>query len=194
MNSQRPTKKHIASQIKIGRWPHLPNSKPWKTNSVSFQQACHITRRLCESGMSLDEAISVVNKLYWSAYHELQKEMPIEPSHSRTIPYFNEFGLAMSFNAASLSLDELLRDYKFYGNVYAKSGKIWWTVSGGSAGGGPLHSFLQKVQLDNNYAFGPTKNQTGWPAHKLSELEAIGVYKRRYDAKVSSGQKKRELR
>jgi hypothetical protein len=132
--------------------------------------------------MTPNQISDMLTDLYWDAFGEF-KAMPVIESKpekpKRNIPYFDEFQIMFAVSATEVTPDSLKRDYEFYSNAYAAKGTIWWTNSGGSAGGGPFHDLLNVVKLDNNYAFGPTKKQVGWPTQKLAELNAVGVYKRK---------------
>lgn len=136
-------------------------------------------------------------ELYWCAYGDI-KDMPKpEPRDERSqfgTPYFDEFGIMFRMNVADLTEEELKRDYQFYSNLYIRNETVWWTLSGGGAGGGPLHNFLGVVRLDNNYAFGPTKKQKGWPDERLAEVDAVGVYKLKTPVAKSGKSAKRILK
>ena len=118
-------------------------------------------------------------ELYWCAYGDVQ-DMPKPRALERKQGlYFDEFEIIFKLSAANVTLEELKRDYEFDSNLYASDGQVMWTRSGGGGSGGPLHHFLNEVRLDNNYAFGPTKKQRGWPTERLAEVGAIGVYQRK---------------
>lgn len=172
----------VAEQLQRDRWPHTIEGQKWKPSSDSFRRVCRMVKKLCGLGMPLDEAVTMFNELYWCAYGDIQdmpKPKPRNDEPKRAVPYFDEFEIMFRVNVSNLTPEELKRDYEFYCNLYAADGNIWWTNTGGGAGGGPLHNFLGVVHMDNNYAFGPTKKQRGWPTERLAEMEAVGVYKRK---------------
>lgn len=169
----------IAPHLGCDIWPHLKEGQKWKTSSDSFRRLCRMVKKLCGMGMPLAEAIAMFRELYWCAYGDIT-DMPEprdEKPKNKTL-HFDEFEIMFRLSAADVTPEELTRDYEFYSNLYADGGSIWWT-HGGGASGGPLHNFLSVVRLDNNYAFGPTKKQRGWPTERLAEVDAVGVYKRK---------------
>lgn len=172
----------IAEQLQRDRWPHTTEARKWKPSSDSFKRVCRMVKKLCAFGMPLEETVAMFNELYWCAYGDIQ-DMPKpelrEEKHKRAVPYFDEFQIMFRVDVAEVTAEELKRDYEFYCNAYASGENIWWTNSGGGGAGGPLHNFLGILRLDNNYAFGPTKKQSGWPAERLAEKDAVGVYKRK---------------
>lgn len=91
---------------------------------------------------------------------------------------FAEYGYRYSIRFSDLSEEQMDEAYKFYANLFAKDSVIWWTSPGGRCGGGSLDDFFSILHMDGDYAFGPTKKQSGWPMEKLDEIGAIGVYKK----------------
>jgi hypothetical protein len=173
----------ILQQLEAGSWPHLLNGQKWKKSSDSLKHLSRITKKLCAMGLPLAEAIEMMRNLYWCAYGDIQdmaKPREEKPKSNRL--HFDEFEIMFRLNVADVTPEELTRDYEFYSNLYAVGGTIWWTNGGDGAGGGPLHNFLSLVRMDNNYAFGPTKKQRGWPPERLAEVDAVGVYKRKEPA------------
>jgi len=172
----------LPERLLRGDYPNTRDGRKWKRSSGTFQRLCHYAKELRKLGMTPDQISNMFTDLYWDAFGEF-KAMPVTDSKpakaKRNIPYFDEFQIMFSLRSSEVTPDTLKGDYEFYCNAYAAQGTIWWTNSGGSAGGGPFHDFLNIVKLDNNYAFGPTKKQAGWPTEKLAELNAVGVYKRK---------------
>jgi hypothetical protein len=172
----------IAQLLAYDHWPHLEKGFSWKRSANSFTHVCRMVKKLTTYGMQPEEAVEMIRNAYWCAYGDIQDmpKPPLRDSQQETpIRYFDEFGIVFSLHAADVSLEELKHDYEFYCNLYAKGNTIWWGNPGGGASGGPLHNFLNVVRGDNNYAFGPTRTQRGWPTEKLAKLNAVGVYKRK---------------
>lgn len=163
-------------------WPHLEEGQPWKSSADSLKHVCRCAKELHSQGIPLEQIASIFSTLYWCASDDIGNIPKPKPSKAwdvRTIPYFDEFQIMFRMDISEVTPEVLAKDYEFESNLYAKDGEIWWGSAAGSTGGCPLHEFLGKLKLDNDYAFGPTKNRGGWKTEKLAELNAVGVYKRK---------------
>lgn len=121
-------------------------------------------------------------ELYWCAYGDIKdmpEPKPVDEPRKPEKPYYDRHSIMFRLNGAELTPEELNRDYEFYSNLCFSNERVLWTISGGGGGSGPLHHLLTEILYDNNYAFGPTRKQRGWPPERLAEVDAIGVYKRK---------------
>lgn len=90
---------------------------------------------------------------------------------------FDVHSIICAARLRDLNESDLASHYKFYCNVYLEDNLIKWTHALGGSSNGGLDRFLQILRVDNNYAFGPCQKQKGWSLVRLSDLNAIGVYK-----------------
>jgi hypothetical protein len=182
MKNKALKSEEIFQLLESGSWPHLRDGQKWKKSSDSLKHLYRMAKKLCGMGMPLEEVILMMSDLYWCAYGDIQ-DMPKPKSRDEgpknKILYFDKFEIMFRMSVADITAEELARDYEFYSNLYVSRSTIWWTHGLGGASGGPLHNFLSVVRLDNNYAFGPTRKQRGWPTERLAEVDAVGVYKRK---------------
>lgn len=163
-------------------WPHTRNGREWKKSSATLKRLIHYAKELVRLGMPATKAAAMFSDLYFDAFTEF-KAMPQREESSfgpkRTQSHFDEFQIMFRVDVSDVTPEELKRDYEFYCNAHSSGSNIWWTNPGGGGSGGPLHNFLSILHMDNNYAFGPTRKQAGWPIQKLTEKDAVGIYKRK---------------
>ena len=174
--------KEVLAVLNGLQWPHILQGQKWKTSADSLKFVCRRIKEICALGMPLVDSANLVRELYWCALDDIKNIPEPEPEvdrHRPTTPYFDDYGIMFRLDATNLTQEELVRDYEFCHNVYASGDTIWWTRTQGGGNGGAIHDFLNDVRSDNNYAFGPTKKQSGWPTAKLAELKAVGVYQRK---------------
>lgn len=159
-------------------WPHVKCGGKWKKGSPALKRLIHYGKKLSKLGMGEEEIAAMFGDLYWQAFGEF-KNLPKEISEreGRDKLHFDEYGICFRLDEKELTAEELERDFEFCNNLVILNEKIWWTNSGGGAGGGRLPDFLNILRVDKTYAFGPTRKQRGWPPEKLAKLQAVGVYK-----------------
>ncbi|QIF05187.1 hypothetical protein [Roseimicrobium sp. ORNL1] len=163
-------------------WPHTANGRKWRTDSEALTRLDYYGKKLLKLGMTADEVASMFGDTYWDAFNEFRNmhaSIESEQGVSRKAPCFDETVTMFRLDATLLSPEELKRDYNFYFNAFLENGSVVWARRGGGSCSHSLPTFLDIVQDDNNFAFGPAKSVSGWTIAKLAEVNAVGLYKRK---------------